>query len=134
MIQIDRVLRETRVAFPNTVATRRATCGPHDAGDAGVSPESGSGADQVLELFERLVFEQVTARFDAHAADLLADSAVTVMLSVPRALLGAVLARSDAGLEQSVDDQLVPLRRPRENSRRHVAHVRAVGAQRGADA
>lgn len=79
------------------------------------------GASQVFGLVHGLGVEQRDARLGAGPADLLANRAVTVMVSVPGALLGAVLAGADAGLEQAVDDELVPLRWPRKNSRRDVA-------------
>jgi hypothetical protein len=94
----------------------------------------GSGAGQVLGLVHGLSIEERRARLGAGPTDRLADCAVAVMVSVPSALLGAALAGVDAGLEQVVDDELVPLRRTRKNSRRDVAYVCARDAQGGAHA
>ena len=78
--------------------------------------------------------EQRDAGLGAGPADLLADCAVTVMVSVPGALLGAALAGADASLEQVVDDELVQLRWTRKHSRREIAYVCAGDAQGGAHA
>ena len=96
--------------------------------------EPRAGAGQVLGLVDGLGVKKRDARLDASPAYLLADCAVTVMVSVPGALLGAALAGANASLEQAVDDQLVPLRRTRENSGRDVAYVRAGDAPGGAHA
>ena len=66
-----------------------------------------SAARQFLELLERLGVEQRPARHLASATALGADRAMTVMLCVAGALLGAERALTDAGPQQPVNDDVV---------------------------
>jgi hypothetical protein len=59
---------------------------------------------------------------------------MTMMLSVPGALLGAERALAHAGLQQPVNDNVVGLRRPGEDPRHEVAHIGAIQAPRDARA
>jgi hypothetical protein len=79
------------------------------------------GASHVLVLLECLCIEEDAARSDAGPADRLTDRAVTVMASMTRALLGTGLAGANAGLEQAVNHDRVPVGRPRKHSRCDVA-------------
>jgi hypothetical protein len=54
---------------------------------------------------------------------------MTVMVSVPGALFGAVRARTDTSLEQAVGDESVRVSRPGQKSRREAADVGAVQTQ-----
>ena len=102
------------------------------AGSRRVPPRSAAG--QFLELLERLSIEQRPARHFARATRLGADCAMTVMLGVPGALLGADRALPHAGLQQPVNDDVVRLGRPGQDPRHEVAQISAIYAERDARA
>jgi hypothetical protein len=55
-----------------------------------------------------------------------------MMLRVPGALLGAQRALPHASLQQTMNDDVVGLGRPREDPRHDVAHISATQAERDA--
>jgi hypothetical protein len=57
---------------------------------------------------------------------------MTMVIGVPGALLSAGRAQPDAGPQQVVNDELVPLGGSRNDTRRDIAHIRAIQAERDA--
>lgn len=88
-----------------------------------------SGAGQLLELGERLSIKQRSARRFTGATRLGADRAVTVMLGVPGAFLGAQRAIAHTALEQAMNDKVIGLGGPGEDPRDEVAHIGAGEAE-----
>lgn len=86
------------------------------------------GAGRLLGVVERLGLEERRTRSHTGPADLLADRAVAMMLSVAGALLRAVAAGANARFQQAVDEEQVRVGGPREHAGRDVARVRAVQA------
>jgi hypothetical protein len=72
-----------------------------------LSSALGSASGEFLELLERLGIEERPACRLAGATRLGADGAMTVMLGVTRALIGAERALPDAGVQQPVNDDVV---------------------------
>jgi hypothetical protein len=77
----------------------------------------------VLQCLPLFGVDQRHARLDARLTGVGADRAMTMMLGVPSALLSTRRARADAGIEQRAYHELVPLARPRKNSRSGVTDV-----------
>lgn len=84
-----------------------------------------------------MILEECRARLDAGYRHLFAYRAVSMMLGVTRALLGAHCAGAHARLEQSAHGLLVPLGRTRERACGGVTDIgagvieRNAGVQRG---
>src|ERR1700749_327106 len=102
------------------------TVGPIDWLDRAATPNSSPSG--VGRFRERPAGQQGAAGVNARAAHRLADGTVTVMVSVPRALLGAGGADPNTRLEQGMDDGRIPVGGTGEKPRRGVAHIRTVQA------
>jgi hypothetical protein len=87
------------------------------------------GAGRVLDVAESFSIEQRVARLDAGAAYLLTDGAVTMMRRVPTAFVGTARARAHARLQQSVNDEIIPMGSSRQDPRGGGAHIRACQAK-----
>jgi hypothetical protein len=65
----------------------------------------------LTELLEGLSVEQGIARIYAGSASPFANGAMSMVFGMPGALLSAARACSNAGLQQAMDDKVIPVGR-----------------------